>query len=149
MFVLDEADEMLNEGFTEQVYKVFQKVPNDVQVILLSATMPPNVLDVTKKFMRDPIEILIKKEELTLEGIRQFYIDVQKDVSISFFQSKKSVKKRGGGSVKKGKSEIMWCKLVIANFNTLWQYLTYEIWVGSVYPAPGTERARLALYSRL
>jgi len=51
------------------------------QVILLSATMPQEVLEVTTKFMRDPIRILVKKEELTLEGIRQFYINVEKEVS--------------------------------------------------------------------
>ena len=50
------------------------------QVILLSATMPMDVLDVTKRFMREPIRILVKKEELTLEGIRQFYIQVEKEV---------------------------------------------------------------------
>jgi translation initiation factor 4A len=49
------------------------------QVILLSATMPQDVLEVTKKFMRDPIRILVKKDELTLEGIRQFYIAVEKE----------------------------------------------------------------------
>ena len=51
------------------------------QVILLSATMPADVLEVTKRFMRDPIRILVKKEELTLEGIRQFYIEVEQEVS--------------------------------------------------------------------
>lgn len=50
------------------------------QVVLLSATMPLDVLEVTKKFMRDPIRILVKKEELTLEGIRQFYINVEREV---------------------------------------------------------------------
>jgi len=49
-------------------------------VILLSATMPADVLEVTKRFMRDPIRILVKKEELTLEGIRQFYIEVEQEV---------------------------------------------------------------------
>ena len=49
------------------------------QVILLSATMPADVLEVTTKFMRDPIRILVKKEELTLEGIKQFYVDVEKE----------------------------------------------------------------------
>jgi translation initiation factor 4A len=49
--------------------------------VLLSATMPSDVLEVTKKFMRDPIQILIKKEELTLEGIRQFYIYIDKEVT--------------------------------------------------------------------
>lgn len=47
---------------------------------MLSATMPSDVLEVTKKFMRDPIRILVKKEELTLEGIRQFYINVEREV---------------------------------------------------------------------
>ena len=50
------------------------------QVILLSATMPADVLEVTKRFMREPIRILVKKEELTLEGIRQFYIEVEQEV---------------------------------------------------------------------
>lgn len=50
------------------------------KVVLLSATMPSDVLEVTKKFMRDPIRILVKKEELTLEGIRQFYINVEREV---------------------------------------------------------------------
>lgn len=79
MFVLDEADEMLSRGFKDQIYDVFKYLPAEVQVILLSATMPPDVLEVTKKFMRDPIRILVKKEELTLEGIRQFYVMVEKD----------------------------------------------------------------------
>jgi translation initiation factor 4A len=51
----------------------------DTQVILLSATMPPEVLEVTTKFMREPVTILVKKEELTLEGIKQFYVNVEKE----------------------------------------------------------------------
>uniref|UniRef100_A0A8C1T5A5 RNA helicase n=1 Tax=Cyprinus carpio TaxID=7962 RepID=A0A8C1T5A5_CYPCA len=79
MFALDEADEMLSRGFKDQIYEIFQKLGTDTQVILLSATMPQEVLEVTTKFMRDPIRILVKKEELTLEGIRQFYINVEKE----------------------------------------------------------------------
>ncbi|KAL7079304.1 hypothetical protein ACQ4LE_001800 [Meloidogyne hapla] len=79
MFVLDEADEMLSRGFKDQIYDVFKSLPPDVQVVLLSATMPNEVLEVTKKFMRTPIQILIKKEELTLEGIRQFFIYIEKE----------------------------------------------------------------------
>uniref|UniRef100_A0A8C5L8W9 RNA helicase n=1 Tax=Jaculus jaculus TaxID=51337 RepID=A0A8C5L8W9_JACJA len=75
MFVLDEADEMLSRGFKDQIYDIFQKLNSNTQVVLLSAIMPSDVLEVTKKFMRDPIRILVKKEELTLEGIRQFYIN--------------------------------------------------------------------------
>ncbi|KAK6195530.1 hypothetical protein SNE40_000940 [Patella caerulea] len=77
LFVLDEADEMLSRGFKDQIYDVFRKMPTEIQVILLSATMPTDVLEVTDKFMRKPIRILVKKEELTLEGIRQFYISVE------------------------------------------------------------------------
>jgi len=79
IFCLDEADEMLSRGFTEQIYQVFQLLPSDTQVVLLSATMPADVLEVTKKFMRDPIRILVKRDELTLEGIKQFYIAVEKE----------------------------------------------------------------------
>lgn len=79
MFVLDEADEMLSRGFKDQIYDVFQHLPSTIQVILLSATMPVDVLDVTKRFMRDPIRILVKKEELTLEGIKQFYVMVERE----------------------------------------------------------------------
>lgn len=74
IFCLDEADEMLSRGFKDQIYEVFQHLPQDTQVVLLSATMPADVLEVTKKFMREPIRILVKRDELTLEGIKQFYI---------------------------------------------------------------------------
>ncbi|CAL1260903.1 unnamed protein product [Larinioides sclopetarius] len=79
MFVLDEADEMLSRGFKDQIYDVFRMLNSNIQVILLSATMPADVLEVTKQFMRDPIRILVKKEELTLEGIKQFYIAVDRE----------------------------------------------------------------------
>lgn len=79
MFVLDEADEMLSRGFKDQIYDVFKLLPSDTQVILLSATMPAEVLEVTKRFMREPVNILVRKEELTLEGIKQFYISIQKE----------------------------------------------------------------------
>ena len=59
--------------------------PYVFQVVLLSATMPDEVLEVTKRFMRDPIRILVKKEELTLEGIRQFYIQVEREVRLLIF----------------------------------------------------------------
>lgn len=79
IFCLDEADEMLSRGFKDQIYDVFQLLPPTTQVVLLSATMPADVLEVTTKFMRDPIRILVKRDELTLEGIKQFYIAVEKE----------------------------------------------------------------------
>merc|ERR1719487_893460 len=79
IFVLDEADEMLSGGFKDQIYDIFRTLPPEVQVVLFSATMPPETLDITNKFMRDPVRILVKKDELTLEGIRQFYVALEKE----------------------------------------------------------------------
>ncbi|KAL4841924.1 hypothetical protein H8958_018835, partial [Nasalis larvatus] len=77
IFVLDEVDEMLSHGFKDSIYDIFQKLNSNTQVVLLSDTRPSDVLKVTKKFMRDPIWISVKKEELILEGIHQFYINVE------------------------------------------------------------------------
>ncbi|CAD2221234.1 translation initiation factor 4A [Angomonas deanei] len=82
IIVLDEADEMLSQGFADQVGDVFRFLPRDVQVALFSATMPEDVLDLTKKLMRDPTRILVKRESLTLEGIKQFYVDVEEEHKI-------------------------------------------------------------------
>lgn len=78
-FVCDEADEMLSRGFKDQIYDIFKTLPPNVQVCLFSATMPPDILDMTNKFMRDIVQILVKKDQLTLEGIRQFYVAIEKE----------------------------------------------------------------------
>jgi ATP-dependent RNA helicase len=79
MLVLDEADEMLNKGFREQIYDVYRYLPPATQVVLVSATLTNDVLAMTKKFMSDPIRILVKRDELTLEGIKQFFVAVEKE----------------------------------------------------------------------
>jgi len=79
LFILDEADEMLSRGFKDQIYDIFQALPPRVQVGLFSATMPTDALEITERFMRDPVRILVKRDELTLEGIKQFYISVDKE----------------------------------------------------------------------
>ena len=79
LFCLDEADEMLSRGFKEQIYNAFRALNEDVQVALFSATMPVDILEISKKFMRDPVRFLVKKDELTLEGIKQFYVPLEKE----------------------------------------------------------------------
>jgi len=79
LFCLDEADEMLSRGFKEQIYDCFQYLPSEVQVALFSATMPNEILQLTERFMRKPVRILVKKEELTLDGIKQYYVAVEKE----------------------------------------------------------------------
>ncbi len=79
--VLDEADELLSTGFQDQVYKIFQLLKRDVQVAIFSATLPPAIYGVTQKFMRNPVKIVVKTEQLTLEGISQYYVAVEDDRS--------------------------------------------------------------------
>jgi len=79
MLVLDEADEMLSRGFKEQIYDVYRYLPPLTQVVLVSATLPREVLEMTRKFMNNPMRILVKRDELTLEGIKQFFVAVEKE----------------------------------------------------------------------
>lgn len=79
LVIMDEADEMLSHGFKEQVYNIFQFLPTNVQVALFSATLPNEIANLTEKFMRDPVKILVKAEQLTLEGIEQYYVALDTD----------------------------------------------------------------------
>jgi translation initiation factor 4A len=79
MLILDEADELLSDGFLQQTKNIINSLKQDTQIGLFSATMDPNFFKITQYFMRNPINVLIKKEELTLEGIKQFYIDCEKN----------------------------------------------------------------------
>jgi translation initiation factor 4A len=79
LFVLDEADEMLSQGFKEQIYNIFQYFNSKVQVAIFSATLPRDVLQLTEKFMQDPINITMKREDLSLDGIDQRYIAMYTD----------------------------------------------------------------------
>jgi len=79
MLVLDEADEMLGRGFKEQIYDIYRYLPPHTQVVLVSATLPNEVLEMTQKFMTEPIRILVKRDELTLEEIKQFFVAVEKE----------------------------------------------------------------------
>ncbi|PVU90310.1 hypothetical protein BB560_002033 [Smittium megazygosporum] len=79
MLILDEADQLLDMGFKEQIYDIYRHLPPATQVILLSATLPHDVLSLTSKFMTEPVRILVKRDELTLEGISQFFVAVEKE----------------------------------------------------------------------
>jgi superfamily II DNA/RNA helicase len=79
IIILDEADEMLSRGFKEQIYSILTLLSKDTQKILFSATMPQDIIQLTDEFMKNPLKILIPKENLTLEGIRQFYVAMEKE----------------------------------------------------------------------
>ncbi len=80
LIVVDEADEMLSTGFVDQVYRIFQHMPEDIQMGLFSATMPEELETLTAKFLRNPTKILVKSEELTLQGITQYYVNIEDDI---------------------------------------------------------------------
>ena len=81
MLVLDEADEMLNAGFRDQIYDIYRYLPSQkaLQVCLVSATLPSEVVKMSSSFMSDPVKVLVKRDELTLEGIKQFFVAVEKE----------------------------------------------------------------------
>lgn len=75
--IMDEADEMLSRGFEEQMYDIVQLIPPNVQIGLFSATMPDEALEMMRKILNNPVRVMVKRDELTLEGIRQFYIALE------------------------------------------------------------------------
>ena len=79
LIVLDEADEMLSSGFKDQMYKIFSYMPNKMQIGLFSATMPQELHELTNAFMKNPTKIIVKSEDLTLQGIAQYYINLDDD----------------------------------------------------------------------
>jgi len=80
VMVLDEADEMLSKGFKEQIYNIFYQLNEDaVQIALFSATLSNELLDMSRKLLREPEKILVKSEALTLEGISQYYVLLDDD----------------------------------------------------------------------
>lgn len=78
MVVLDEADEMLDMGFREDIEKILSNVPEDRQTTLFSATMPKSILELTKKYQKDPVHIKVVRKELTVSNIKQFYIETRR-----------------------------------------------------------------------
>ncbi|OBG94219.1 cold-shock protein [Mycobacterium sp. E136] len=74
--VLDEADEMLQMGFAEDVERILAETPEFKQVALFSATMPPAIRKITKKYLHDPVEVTVKAKTATAENISQRYIQV-------------------------------------------------------------------------
>jgi translation initiation factor 4A len=80
ILVIDEADEMMSSGFKDQMYNIFQPLHNDIQVALFSATYSEELEELSKSFMQNPTQIRVKAEELTLQGIAQYYINLMDDV---------------------------------------------------------------------
>lgn len=74
--ILDEADEMLNMGFREDIETILAESPDERQTVLFSATMPPAIMTITEKYQHDPVQVKIKSAQKTVELIQQFYFEV-------------------------------------------------------------------------
>lgn len=77
--VLDEVDEMLSIGFEQQIKDIFEYVATDCQIAMFSATMSDSTKKIARRILNNPVQIFVKNDEVTLEGISQFFINVQKE----------------------------------------------------------------------
>lgn len=82
MIILDEADEMLNMGFREDIDTILEKVPEEKQTILFSATMPKEIMELTKKYQKDPLHIKASHKEITVPSIEQYYLEVGQNAKL-------------------------------------------------------------------
>lgn len=80
LLILDEADEMLSDGFLDVIRLMFcHFFPRDIQIVLFSATMPKEIITLSEKFMKNPLHLLMKTEDLSLKCIEQYYVAVSND----------------------------------------------------------------------
>jgi ATP-dependent RNA helicase DeaD len=79
MIILDEADEMLNMGFREDIDTILKEIPEDRQTLLFSATMPKEIMDLTRLYQKDPVLIKTVHKELTIPSIEQYYLEVREN----------------------------------------------------------------------
>jgi ATP-dependent RNA helicase len=78
-FILDEADEMLGRGFLHQIHQIYRLLPPTIQTALISATMPKQILDLADKLLTEPERILVPRDEISVESIKQYFIAVEKE----------------------------------------------------------------------
>jgi len=80
--ILDEADEMLNMGFIDDIRDILQKMPEERQSVFFSATMPNEILDLTKRFMKDPQVVKITRKEVSNPNIKQLYFELRSELKV-------------------------------------------------------------------
>jgi translation initiation factor 4A len=78
--ILDEADQMLEDLFAQQIHNILvSNFPSSVRLALFSATMPAEVLSIAEQYLTDPVRILLPQDEVTLEGIKQYYVPLDRE----------------------------------------------------------------------
>jgi ATP-dependent RNA helicase DeaD len=120
MVVLDEADEMLNMGFIEDIERILSEIKGERQTLLFSATMPRRIQSLAEKFMQEPEMVKVKAKEMTVKNIEQYYMEVHEkqkfdvlcnlldiqspELAIVFGRTKKRVDEVVEGLIKRGYS---------------------------------------------
>jgi ATP-dependent RNA helicase DeaD len=120
MVVLDEADEMLNMGFVEDIEKILAETPKEKQTMLFSATMPRRIQNLAERFMKNPEIVKVKAKEMTVTNIEQYYVEAHEkqkfdvlcglldiqtpELAIVFGRTKKRVDEVVDGLIKRGYS---------------------------------------------
>lgn len=77
LLVLDEADILLGEDFAPKIHHIVSRIPRDSQICLFSATYPPEVLELTKEFMNNPVKILVEREKISVDTIKNYYVNIE------------------------------------------------------------------------
>ncbi len=75
--IMDEADEMLNMGFLEDMETILSQLPEERQTVMFSATMPPAIQEIARRFQKDPVNVRVVKKELTVPKVTQYYYEVK------------------------------------------------------------------------
>ncbi|MCQ6276596.1 DEAD/DEAH box helicase [Bacillus sp. V3B] len=120
MVVLDEADEMLNMGFVEDIERILAETPKEKQTMLFSATMPKRIQNLAERFMKEPEIVKVKAKEMTVTNIEQYYVEAHEkqkfdvlcslldiqtpELAIVFGRTKKRVDEVVDGLIKRGYS---------------------------------------------
>lgn len=82
MVVLDEADEMLDMGFRDDIEEILKSVPKERQTVMFSATMPKQILELSKKYLKNPVHIKVVHKEITVPNVNQYYIELKPSMKL-------------------------------------------------------------------